>query len=81
MTYPKLKPCPQCGKLDWLEIYTYVSIAFSPFPQTTESGWKFVECDNCYYRGPGEGRILHAIRGYNERAAKPLALSDPRGLI
>ena len=36
MTYPKLKPCPQCGELDWLEIYTY------------ESGWKFVECDKCY---------------------------------
>lgn len=69
MTYPKLKPCPQCGDLDWLEIYTY------------ESGWKFVECDKCYYRGPGEGRILDAIRGYNERAAKPIILTDPRGLI
>ena len=46
MTYPKLKPYPQCGELDWLDIYTY------------ESGWKFVECDKCYYRGPGEGLVM-----------------------
>lgn len=57
MTYPKIAACPKCGASgDDLTVYTY------------ESGWRHVECDDCYYLGPGEGNILQALRAHNERA-------------
>lgn len=61
MTYPKLKPCRKCGTADDLAVYRY------------ESGTKHVECDGCWYLGPGEGSILAAIRSHNERAVRPWA--------
>jgi hypothetical protein len=56
VTYPKIKPCPRCGC--GLTVYRY------------DSGWKFVECDNCFYFGPGEGTITQAIRSHNEAVSK-----------
>lgn len=53
MTYPKIKPCPICDQTDQMDVYTY------------ENGWKHVECDRCFYLGPGEGRIRDAIRSHN----------------
>lgn len=57
MALPKLKPCPNCKTDDYLEIYTY------------ERGWRHVECDKCFYLGPGEGSKLQAARSYNARQA------------
>lgn len=56
MTYPKIKPCPECSRSgEDLDIYTY------------PSGWKYVECVRCNYRGPGEGTFRDAIRSHNKR--------------
>ena len=55
MTYPKIKPCPICDQIDEIGVYTY------------EHGWKHVECDRCFYLGPGEGRIRDAIRSHNAK--------------
>lgn len=55
MTYPKLKPCPNCGSDD-VAAYEY------------EIWSKCVECLDCRNRGPIEGRLLDAIRGWNEEA-------------
>jgi len=52
-TNPKLKPCPKCDSADSLEVYVY------------ESGWRYVECDNCWYRGPAEGSVRQAIKSHN----------------
>lgn len=59
MTAPKMKPCPKCGKTENLSVYKY------------DSGWQYVECDSggCWYRGPGEGSILAAIKSYNAKIA------------
>ena len=54
MTYPKLKPCPNCGCI-YTELYGYGDWG------TT---WH-VECDECHYMGPG-GNKLQAIREHNE---------------
>ncbi len=59
MTNPKIKPCPQCRSDEHMAIYTY------------ESGWRHVECDKCYYLGPGEGSKLAAIKSHNA-ALSPL---------
>ena len=53
MSDPKMKPCPTCGKTDRLAVYTY------------HSGWRHVECNECFYLGPGEGRIRAAIKSHN----------------
>ncbi len=53
-TYPKLKACPNSDRDDAHDVYTY------------ESGWRYVECDHCFYRGPGEGSIRQAIKSHNE---------------
>lgn len=58
MTYPKMKPCPDCGNED-VVAYAY------------ESGWKHVECDECHYLGPGHGRTRDAIKAHNEREPGP----------
>lgn len=58
MTYPRIRPCPKCGDPD-LAVYTY------------DNGWKHVECDECYYLGPGEGSKLQAIRSHNQRVTEP----------
>jgi len=57
MTYPKILPC-KCGADD-LEVTTY------------DNGWKHVGCDVCWYLGPGEGRIVDAIRSHNKRMKEP----------
>lgn len=53
MAYPKIKPCPKCESVEHMDVYTY------------DRGWRHVECDRCYYLGPGEGSILQAIRAHN----------------
>lgn len=58
MTIQKLKPCPGCGTAEHLAIYKY------------ESGWQHVECDRCYYFGPGEGSKILAAKSHNERIAE-----------
>lgn len=54
MTFPKVKPCPNCGSI-YTELYCYVDWG------TT---WH-VECDECHYMGPG-GNKLQATREHNE---------------
>jgi uncharacterized metal-binding protein (TIGR02443 family) len=57
MSYPRKKPCPECGAPgDDLAVYTY------------ENGWRHVECDDCGYLGPGAGNALQAIRSHNALA-------------
>jgi hypothetical protein len=66
MTYPKMKPCPQCKRTDYLNIYEY------------ESGRKYVECDGhaCNYRGPGDFSILRAIRNHNAGVCNGAQMSN-----
>lgn len=54
-TRQRMKPCPNCKTDENLAIYTY------------ESGWRHVECDKCYYLGPGEGSINAAVKSHNEK--------------
>lgn len=56
MSYPKMQPCPNCKNDEQLEVYRY------------DSGWRHVECDKCFYLGPGEGSILQAIRSHNAKS-------------
>jgi len=70
MTYPKIRPCPNCGG-SALSVYKY------------DSGWQYVECDSplpsggaCWYSGPGEGSIMQAIRSHNARVE---ALAEAEG--
>jgi hypothetical protein len=68
MTYPKIKPCLGCSAPgENLGVYKY------------DSGWSYVECDSCGYFGPGEGRMVDAIRSHNARslAASP---NSPEGV-
>ena len=61
----KMAPCPKCGKDELLAVYAY------------ECGVKHVECNGCWYLGPGEGSIRQAIKSHNERcAADHLAQHD-----
>lgn len=55
MTYPKIRACVECDSDDNVDVYNY------------EYGWKHVECERCGILGPGEGRILDAIRSWNAR--------------
>lgn len=57
-TNQKMKPCPRCRSDKFLAVYTY------------ESGGRHVECNNCFYLGPGESSIRAAIKSHNEGAAK-----------
>lgn len=52
MALPKMARC-RCGN-DNLAICKY------------ENGWQHVECDDCFYMGPGEGSKLQAVRSHNE---------------
>lgn len=54
---PKLQPCPNCKTDEHLAIYTY------------DNGWRHVECDGCFYLGPGEGNKLQAVKQHNELQA------------
>jgi Zn ribbon nucleic-acid-binding protein len=60
MSYPKMNPCPRCGSAR-VAVYSY------------DHGWKHVECNNCYYLGPGEGSIQHAIEEHNKQERKNYA--------
>lgn len=60
MTRPKMCACPKCGAPGAsLAVYTY------------ENGWRHVECDACYYLGPGGGSIVQAIRAHNQHVQAP----------
>jgi Zn ribbon nucleic-acid-binding protein len=51
----KIAPCPNCKTDSHVAVYAY------------ESGWKHVECDKCFYLGPGKGKIAQAIESHNAR--------------
>lgn len=55
MTNPKMKPCPRCGSDESLAVYSY------------DNGTRHVECNSCWYLGPGEGSIRQAIKSHNEK--------------
>ena len=59
MAYPKMKPCAKCGDDGDVGVCTY------------DSGWSYVECDECHYVGPAAGNKRDAIKLHNERMAKP----------
>lgn len=52
MSNQKIEPCQKCSSND-VTVYKY------------DSGWRHVECDECFYLGPGEGSIREAIRSHN----------------
>ncbi len=56
-TFPKMAPCPKCQSAEHLAVYRY------------ESGWRYVECDECFYLVPGEGSTRQAIKSHNARMA------------
>jgi Zn ribbon nucleic-acid-binding protein len=68
-TNPKILPCPCCGSPDDLNVYKY------------DSGWCYVECDSCWYRGPGEGSIRQAIKSHNEKVAAKMAAYHGDGAL
>ena len=51
----KLAPCPNCKTDEHLAVYKY------------DSGWQHVECDKCFYLGPGEGKKEQAIQSHNQQ--------------
>lgn len=51
----KLAPCPNCKTDDNLAVYKY------------DSGWQHVECDKCFYLGPGEGTKAQAMTSHNQQ--------------
>lgn len=58
MSYPKIKPCPNCGNAE-LDMFGYGEWG----PPT----WH-VECVECNYMGPGDNKLM-AIRRHNEHCA------------
>jgi Zn ribbon nucleic-acid-binding protein len=69
MAYPKMNPCPTCQSDDDLAVYVY------------DSGWHHVECNECWYLGPGEGSTAAAIKAHNEKCTPPrhaIAADSPR---
>jgi Zn ribbon nucleic-acid-binding protein len=64
-TNPKMQPCPRCGSADHLAVYSY---------ETSHA--RHVECDKCFYLGPGEGSIRAAIKAHNERALAKAKAAD-----
>lgn len=69
MTDQKLKPCPNCETNEYLSVYKYAN------------GWQHVECDMCFYLGPGAGNRRQAIKSHNERfnASASPATPSPTG--
>lgn len=63
MSYQKIRPCPKCGSEN-LSVYKY------------DSGRQYVECNSCWYRGPGEGSIRAAIKLHNT-ALSPAKRQNP----
>lgn len=55
MSYPKIKPCPNCG--GECDVYVY------------DNGTRHVECDHCGYLGPGAGSIRAAIALHHAKMA------------
>ncbi len=51
----KLAHCPNCKTDEHLTIYKY------------ESGWQHIECSNCNYLGPGEGKKAQAVQSHNQQ--------------
>lgn len=64
MSYPKMRPCPNCKDSDNLNVFNY-------------DGWRHVECVKCNYLGPGCGSIADAIRHHNNDQDARAALSSP----
>jgi len=65
MTIRKMNPCPKCGNTN-LSIYTY------------DNGWRHVECDECFYIGPGEGSKAEAVKKHNAEVRTALSeAQDP----
>lgn len=67
MSNQKLLPCHKCGTDEFLAVYTY------------DSGWKHVECNKCFYLGPGCGSKKQAIIEHNKHCRSmppPPALSS-----
>jgi Zn ribbon nucleic-acid-binding protein len=52
----KIAPCPNCKTDENVAVYGY------------ESGWHHVECNKCWYLGPGMGTAAKAIKSHNEQA-------------
>lgn len=57
-TMQQLNPCPRCETVKHLSIYKY------------ENGWQHVECDKCFYLGPGEGAKIEAARSHNKSTSR-----------
>lgn len=55
-TRQKMKPCPNCKTAVHLAVYSYEE----------HGNVKHVECDKCYYLGPGKGSINAAVKSHNE---------------
>lgn len=53
MADPKMNSCPKCDSDEALAVYKY------------DNGWQHVECDDCFYLGPGSGNRRDAIRLHN----------------
>lgn len=64
-TLPKIAPCPRCKTDEHIGICTY------------DSGWRYVECDKCWYTGPGEGNQRQAIKSHNENVAAAIRALNP----
>lgn len=62
-TNPKMAPCPKCGSR-CVTVYKY------------DSGWCYVECDDCFYRGHGEGSVNAAIKSHNAECAATAAVKS-----
>jgi len=56
MSYPKIKPCPDCNNPD---------VAMYGYGEYGPLNWH-VECDDCHYLGPC-GNKMQAIRLHNAK--------------
>ncbi|MES2175075.1 MAG: hypothetical protein V4523_14170 [Pseudomonadota bacterium] len=65
MTYPKIKPCPDCANVD---------MSMFGYGDRQPYNWH-VECEDCNYLGPC-GNKLQAIRLHNERVATKQACAS-----
>lgn len=54
--HPTMLPCAKCHTPEYLDIYQYET-----------SLMKHVECDKCFYLGPGSGSVRGAIQLHNAR--------------
>ena len=69
MSNQKIRPCPKCQSDERVAVYKY------------DSGWCHVECNKCFYLGPGEGSIKQAIKSHNERVASTPSPAHSRTAI